>query len=137
MDNFAFKKALTHFNINENDFMDIYNKHTYHQFTIEEHYAREKVIPEIEKWLSEHEDNRVIIKLKQDACYAHKGFWCEDCDEIYALISYTKEIYYAPNLTYEWGEEHVYLEDHEIDFENVGKLIFEDERGNEVKQLIL
>ena len=137
MDNFSFKKALNHFNINEDDFMEIYNKYMYHQITIEQHYAKERIMPEIEKWLSEDENNSIIMKLKEDACYAHNGGWCEDCNEIYVSISYRKEIYYKPDLTYEWGEDCVYLEEHEVDFENIAKLIFEDYRGEEVKQLII
>lgn len=137
MDNFSFKKALNHFNINEDEFMEIHDKYLYHQLTIEQHYAKEKIMPEIEKWLSEHKDNRIIIKLKEDACYAHNGGWCEDCKEIYVSISYRKEICYEPGLTYEWGEDPVYLEEHEVDFENIAELIFEDYRGEEVKQLNL
>ena len=136
MDNFALNKALNHFNVNENEFMEIYNKYIYHQITIEEHYAKEKLIPEIEKWLLEHEHNTIIMKLKDTACYSHNGGWCEDCDEIKVTINYRKEICYSPELMYEWGEDRVYLEEHEVEFENVSKLIFEDYRGNEVKQLI-
>lgn len=136
MDNFSFNKALNHFNINEDDFMEIYNKYQYHQLTIEQHYAKEKIMPEIEKWLSEHENNTIIIRLKEKACYAHNGGWCEDCNEINVTISYRKEICYEPNLTYSVWEDAVYLEEHEVDFENVAKLIFEDYEGSEVKQLI-
>jgi hypothetical protein len=117
--------------------MEIYDKYLYHQITIEQHYAKEKLMPEIEKWLSEHEQNSIIMKLKDDACYSHHGGWCEDCNEINVSISYRKEIIFAPDLTYEWGEDPVYLEEHEVDFENIAKLIFEDDRGNEVKQLII
>lgn len=136
MDNFSFNKALNHFNINEDDFMKIYNKYQYHQITIEQHYAKEKWLPEIEKWLSKNENNRVIIKLKEEACYSHNGGWCEYCKEIYAEINHYKEILFFPDLTYEYSEDHVCLKEHEIDFENIAKLIFEDDRGSEVKQLI-
>jgi hypothetical protein len=137
MDKFSLNKALNHFNINESDFMEIYNKYQYNQITIEEHYAKEKIMPEIEKWLSEHEDNRIIMELKENAYYSHHGGWCEDCNEINVTISYRKEICYEPNLTYEWGEELVYLEEHQVDFTNVSKLIFEDSRGDIVNELII
>ena len=94
-------------------------------------------MPEIEKWLSEHENNTIIMRLKEKACYAHNGGWCEDCNEINVTISYRKEICYEPDLTYEWGEDPAYLEEHEVDFENIAKLIFEDYEGSEVKQLNL
>jgi hypothetical protein len=137
MDNFSLNKALDHFNINRNEFMEIYNKYHYHQITIEQHYAKEKVLPEIEKWLSEHEHNTIIMKLKETACYAHNDGWCQDCNEIRVGLGYWEKICYEPNLTYDWGEDAVYLEEHEVDFENISKLIFEDYRGNEVKQLII
>jgi hypothetical protein len=135
MDNFALNKALNHFNVNEDEFMEIYNKYIYHQITIEEHYAKEKVMPEIEKWLSKHEDNSIIMKLKDTACYSHGG-WCEDCNEINVSI-YGEKIYYEPSLTYDWGEDRVYLEEHEVEFGNVSKLIFEDSYGDFVKELII
>ena len=142
MDNFSFNKALNHFNINEDEFMEIYNKYQYNQITIEQHYAREKVMTEIEKWLSENEDNSIIMKLKEKAYYSHHGGWCEDCDEIQVTMQYNyllkeKEICYAPDLTYDWGEDRVHLEEHEVDFENISKLIFEDDYGKVVKQLNL
>lgn len=136
MDKFAFNKALNHFNINEDEFMGIYNKYLYHQITIEEHYAKEKVMPEIEKWLSENEDNSIIMKFKHSINCNHLDGSMDEYNEIQVTISYRKEICYAPDLSYEYAEKHVYLEEHEIDFENVAKLIFEDERGNKVKQLI-
>jgi hypothetical protein len=137
MDEFSLNKALNHFNINEDEFMEIYNKYQYHQITIEQHYAKEKVLPEIEKWLSEHEHNRVIMELKETAYYSHNGGWCEDCNEIQVTNNYKNDILFKPNLTYDWGEEPVYLEEHEVDFENISKLIFEHQRGYEVKQLII
>ena len=122
MDSFSLKKALNHFNINEDEFMQIYNKYIYHQITIEEHYARERIMPEIEKWLSEHEQNRIIMKL---GVYGDINVWND----------YGEEICYSPDLDYDWGEKLVYLEEHEVKFENVIKVVFEDHRGNEVKQL--
>jgi hypothetical protein len=137
MDNFSLNKALDHFNINRDEFMEIYNKYQYHQITIEQHYAKEKVLPEIEKWLSKHEDNRVIMELKETAYYSHNGGWCEDCNKIAVTNNYKNDILFKPSLTYDWGEEPVVLEEHEVDFENISKLIFEHERGYEVKQLII
>jgi hypothetical protein len=137
MDEFSLNKALNHFNINRDEFMEVYHKYQYNQITIEEYYAKERILPEIEKWLSKHKHNRVIMKLKESACYSHNGGWGEDCNEINVTINYRKEICYEPNLTYEWREDSVYLEEHEVEFENVGKLIFEDETGKEVKQLII
>lgn len=136
MDKFSLKKALNHFNIKESDFMEIYNKYQYNQITIEEHYAKEKIVPEIERWLFEDENRSITMELKHNASYNHNGGWCEDCNEI-NVSSYRKEILYAPNLTYDWGEEHVYLEEHEVDFTNVSKLIFEDSRGDIVNELII
>ena len=133
MDNFAFNKALNHFNINEDEFMAIYHKYEYNQITIEEHYAKEKVMTEIIKWLSEDEDNTVIMELKIATYYSHNNGWCEDCKEINVTMSFNKEICYAPDLTYDWGEKPVYLEEHEVNFENVSKLNFEDSRGIIVK----
>lgn len=140
MDKFSFNKALNHFNISESDFMEVYNKYQYNQITIEEHYAKEKIIPEIEKWLLENEDNTVVMELKEDACYSHHGGWCEYCKEIQVMIQYNyflkeKEICYAPDLTYEWGEDTVYLNEHQVDFTNVSKLIFEDSRGDVAKTI--
>lgn len=140
MDKFSLNKALNHFNINESDFMEIYNKYQYNQITIEEHYAKEKIVPEIEKWLSEHEDNTVIMKLKDEVSYTHIGGWCEKCTEIKVNVEYNcylreREISYHPNLTYEWGEQRVELTEHEVDFLNVGELVFEDSRGNIIKTI--
>lgn len=134
MDNFSFNKALNHFNINENDFMEICNKYDYNQITIEQHYAKEKIMPEIEKWLLEDENNSIRIELKTYVSFYHYGSY-DEYNEICVSMS-DKEICYSPDLTYEWGEPRIELEEHQINFENVSKLIFEDASGKEVKQLI-
>lgn len=142
MDDFSFKKALNHFGINKDEFMAICKKYEYNQITIEEYYAQEKIIPEIEKWLSEHEDNMVIMKLKDKVYYSHINGCDEDCKEIkvgnvYNYYSQKTRICYEPDLFYDWGEQRVELTEHEVDFLNVGELVFEDHRGNEVKKLFV
>ena len=131
MDNFAFNKALNHFNINEDEFMEICNKYDYNQITIEQHYAKEKIMPEIEKWLSKDKDNSITMVLKNTM---------EDCynrpyDEI--IVSLYEEIVFRLNSYFvEYSSDYVCVEEHQINFENIAKLIFEDASGSEVKQLI-
>lgn len=142
MDDFSFNKALNHFGINKDEFMAICKKYEYNQITIEEYYAQEKIIPELERWLSEHEDNTIIMKLKDEASYKHVGGWCEECTEIKVNMEYNyylreREICYHPNLSYDWGEQRIELKEHEVDFLNVGELVFEDHRGDEVKRLFI
>jgi hypothetical protein len=90
----------------------------------------------IKEWLLEDEANSVLMKFKNKTYYYHYG-WDEPCDEIRADFGYNQKVDYIPRLTYEWGEPLVELDEHQIDFKDVKKLIFEDYRGNEVKELVI
>ena len=126
MDNFSLNKALNHFGIDKDEFMAICKKYEYNQLTIEQHLAKEKILPEIEKWLSEHDGNSIRIELK-------------DREDITALIapnycSHQKEIFFYRDNDYAY-EKCVELTEDEVDFTYINKLIFEDYTGEQIKEL--
>ena len=116
--------------------METMNKLKYNHTTIMELLYDNEIKNKIKEWLLEHEDNCVLMKFKNEAYYYHYG-WDEPCDEIRAVIGYNQKVGYSPCLTYEWSEPRIELDEHQINFKDVKKLIFEDYRGNEVKEWVV